>query len=72
MDREISKVERQRRARKRAMSIAEFCESYGVGRTTAYAEIKKERLRARKAGKRTIITDDDAEEWLRCLPMVTP
>ena len=52
------------------MSIAEFCQRYGTGRTTAYQEIKLGRLRARKCGKRTIITDDDAEDWLLRLPVV--
>jgi hypothetical protein len=62
----ISERERQRRAR--AMSLAQFCLSYGVGRTTAYAEIKQGRLRARKCGKRTIITEDDGDDWLNSLP----
>ena len=52
------------------MSIAEFCERYGPGRTTAYQEIKAGRLRARKCGKRTIIAEDDAERWLECLPII--
>ena len=64
----ISEGERQRRARQRAMSLAQFCQSYGVGRTTAYAEIKQGRLRARKCGKRTIITEDDGDDWLKSLP----
>ena len=64
----ISERERQRRARQRAMSLAQFCQSYGVGRTTAYAEIKQGRLRARKCGKRTIITEDDGDDWLNSLP----
>jgi hypothetical protein len=68
--RKISKVEQQRRAGQRAMSIAEFCESYGPGRTKAYEELKSGRLRGRKIGKRTIITEDDAEDWLRCLPVI--
>jgi excisionase family DNA binding protein len=67
---ENSSAERQRCAPHRAMSIAEFCERYGTGRTTAYQEIKLGRLRARKCGKRTIIIHDDAEDWLRCLPVI--
>jgi hypothetical protein len=66
----ISKVEQQRDARQRAMSIADFCERYGPGRTKAYEELKSGRLRGRKIGKRTIITEDDAEEWLRNLPVI--
>jgi hypothetical protein len=81
--RQISEAEQQRRARQRArsiverdrvqqrgMSIPQFCERYGVGRTKAYEEIKAKRLRARKAGKRTIIRDDDAEDWFQHLPEV--
>lgn len=62
---------RQAGNRQRAMSIDQFRVRYGVGRTTAYEEIKLGRLRARKCGKRTIITEDDAEDWLLCLPIVT-
>jgi hypothetical protein len=52
------------------MSIAEFCERYGPGRTKAYEELKSGRLRGRKIGKRTIITEDDAEDWLQHLPVI--
>src|SRR5690349_8462328 len=61
----ISETEKRRRPLRRAMSIAQFCERYGLGRTTAYAELKSGRLRGRKIGKRTIITEDDAEDWLQ-------
>jgi len=50
------------------MSISAFCIRYDIGRTTVYEEIKQGRLRALKCGKRTIITVDDAEAWLRLLP----
>ena len=63
-------VEQRRRALQRAMSIAEFCERYGPGRTKTYEELKSGRLRARKIGKRTIITEDDAEDWLLRLPVI--
>jgi excisionase family DNA binding protein len=63
-------VEQQRRALQRAMSIAEFCERYGPGRTKTYEELKSGRLRARKIGKRTVITEDDAEDWLLRLPVI--
>lgn len=65
---EISETERQRRARQRAMSLAGFCQRYNIGRTKAYEEIKSGRLRVRKCGMRSIIAEDDAEDWLRCLP----
>ena len=66
--RQISEAERQRRAWQRAMSLHDFCERYDIGRTKAYEEINSGRLKARKAGRRTIITADDAEEWLSRLP----
>jgi hypothetical protein len=69
---EISESEKQRRDRQRAMNVDQFGMRYGVGRTTSYEEIKSGRLRARKCGKRTIIAEDDAEDWLRRLPLVEP
>jgi hypothetical protein len=68
-ERMISEREQLRRANQRAMSLAGFCERYGIGRTKAYEELNSGRLRGRKSGRRTIITEDDAEDWLRCLPM---
>jgi excisionase family DNA binding protein len=72
-----TETERQRRSRQRAqsihqraMSIGEFCHRYSVGRTTAYEEIRQKRLRALKVRNRTIITLDDAEDWLRRLPVL--
>ena len=35
-----------------------------------YEELKSGRLRGRKVGRRTIITQDDAEDWLRRLPVI--
>jgi excisionase family DNA binding protein len=52
----------------RAFPIIEFCRRYGIGRTTAYAEIAAGRLRAVKVGKRTLISVDAAEAWLVSLP----
>jgi excisionase family DNA binding protein len=52
------------------MSLTEFCERYGPSRTKTYEEIKCGRLRAIKCGKRTLVTEDDAEAWLRSLPPV--
>src|SRR5258708_4897684 len=67
-----SEAEQQRRALQRAMSIARFCKRYDIGRTKTYEEIKAGRLRARKIGKRTVISADDAEAWLDRLPIVVP
>jgi excisionase family DNA binding protein len=53
-----------------AYSIDEFCKRYGIGRTTVYAEIKDKRLKVRKVRRRTIITAEAADDWLRALPEV--
>jgi hypothetical protein len=57
---------------KRARTIKSFCADYGVGRTFTYAEIKAGRLRAVKAGDRTLILQSDSEAWARSLPELTP
>jgi hypothetical protein len=69
-DQKIPETERQRRAQPRAMSIGQFSEHYGIGRTKAYEELKSGRLRGRKIGRRTVITAEDAEAWLQCLPVI--
>jgi excisionase family DNA binding protein len=54
----------------RAMTITDFCRRYRIGRTKTYEEIKSQRLRAVKCGKRTLVIQDDAETWLLSLPTV--
>jgi excisionase family DNA binding protein len=53
---------------KRAFSIAEFSYRYAIGRTTTYEEIKAGRLKVLKVGRRSLITETDAEGWLAALP----
>jgi excisionase family DNA binding protein len=53
---------------KRAFSIAEFCDRYGIRRTKTYHEIKAGRLRIVKVGRRSLVTETDAEAWLAALP----
>jgi hypothetical protein len=65
-----SERERQSSSQRRGMSIEDFSERYGPGRTKTFEEIRAGRLRAKKIGRRTIIAEDDAEEWLRQLPTV--
>jgi hypothetical protein len=60
----ILERERQRRPWQRAMTVPDF----RIGRTKTYEEINAGRLKARKAGRRTIIAEEDAEEWLSNLP----
>jgi hypothetical protein len=57
----------------KAHTLSDFCRRYGIGRTKAYEEINAGRLKAKKNGRSTIITDEDAQAWLRGLPeMRTP
>ena len=66
--RNFSPAEEQRVVGHRAMTIARFSEYYAIGRPKAYEELRSGRLRGRKIGKRTIISQDDAEAWLQRLP----
>jgi hypothetical protein len=50
-----------------ALSIPEFCTRYAVGRSFAYQEIGAGRLKAVKAGSRTLIPVQAAEVWLSSL-----
>lgn len=52
------------------MSIEEAAEFIGIGRTSIYEEIGTGRLTARKLGKRTIILFEDAQNYLRGLPVI--
>ena len=51
-----------------AYSIASFCKSAEIGRSTAYEEIKAGHLIARKVRGRTIILPTDARNYLLNLP----
>lgn len=53
-----------------AFSILAFAKEFNVGRTTIYREIGEGRLRAKKIGRRTLITREDAKEWLSNLARV--
>ena len=53
---------------KLAYSIEEFSDLSGLGRTAIYEAIKTSRLRAKKAGRRTLILREDADDFLRNLP----
>ncbi len=53
-----------------AMSVDAFARWAGIGRTTAWNEIREGRLRAIKVSARTLVTLTDAQIWLSCLPEV--
>jgi hypothetical protein len=69
----ISAHERERRARQSAQAreaydLRDFCQCYSIGRSLAYEEIKKGRLRVKKAGRRTLVPRANAEDWFANLP----
>lgn len=50
-----------------AYSVREACRTLGIGKTSLYEEIKAGRLRAVKAGARTLIPADALHSWLDAL-----
>jgi hypothetical protein len=57
---------------KLAYSISAFAEIAGLGRSFIYEEIQAGRLKVRKAGRRTIILENEARGYLDSLPAVEP
>jgi excisionase family DNA binding protein len=53
---------------KLAYTVEEAAAALGIGRTKLFAEIAAGRLRARKAGRRTLIAVEDARAFLANLP----
>jgi hypothetical protein len=56
----------------KSYSLNEFARQNAIGLTTVRGEIKAGRLAARKVGRRTIITAEDAKAWQERLPKVQP
>lgn len=53
-----------------AFSVTEAAILAAVGRSTVYESIKAGGLKARKAGRRTLILRDDLQAWLHGFPLV--
>jgi excisionase family DNA binding protein len=53
-----------------AYTLTGFCKAFGLGLTFVYEQIKGGKLRAVKAGKRTLILRRDADAWARSLPQM--
>ena len=53
---------------KRFISIRDFCDAYGVGRTRTYDLIAAGKVQAYKNGPRTMIDVESAEQWAASLP----
>jgi len=43
--------------------LASFCRAYSISRSFAYLEIKAGRLKPFKAGRKTLISREAAEDW---------
>jgi excisionase family DNA binding protein len=52
----------------RAFNPPEFARRNGIGLDKTYKEIREGRLRAHKAGRRTLIFDTDEQAWREALP----
>ncbi len=52
----------------RLLTIDQFTDQFGIGRTKIYQEIKEGRLAAKKVGRRTFIPLQSAAAWLDNLP----
>lgn len=55
-------------SQKGAMSVEEFLHWASIGRTKFYQEVNEGRLKLRKIGRKSVITNADAEAWLNNLP----
>jgi excisionase family DNA binding protein len=56
---------------KYSYTVPEVLRITGIGRTTLYAEISADRLRAVKLGRRTLILAEDLQRWLAALPCIS-
>ena len=54
---------------KKLLTLDDFCQRYGVGRTRAYELIGASAITAVKVGRSTRITTESAERWLASLPV---
>lgn len=57
---------------RRSFSINEICERNKVSRRFVYDEINRGRLKVKKAGRRSLITDEAEGDWLDSLPEYQP
>lgn len=52
---------------KAAYSIAELCQTLGIGKTTAYSQIQAGRIKTLKVGRRTIVPATEVAAFLERL-----
>jgi excisionase family DNA binding protein len=54
------------------LSVTEACRVFGVGRSFLFEQLKRGALKAKKAGRRTLLARSELERWFRDLPDVKP
>jgi len=56
---------------KAALTVAEFCQVVGIGKTTFYSEVRAGRIHPKKIGSKTIVPATEASAFLDRLPDMT-
>jgi excisionase family DNA binding protein len=51
------------------LTVADFCHTYAIGKTSFYREVAAGRLKLRKFGTASRIARTDADEWFKSLPV---
>jgi hypothetical protein len=46
-------------------TVNQFCAWGCLGRTKFYSEVRAGRIKVRKIGSKTVVLDEDAEDWRR-------
>jgi len=52
------------------LSVTAFLKWAGISRFLFYQEVKRGRIHPRKCGSRTMVPREEAERWLRDLPVL--
>jgi len=55
-------------SRRGNLTVKEFLEWSGIGRTKFYQEVNEGRIKLRKIGAKSVVTMPDALAWLNALP----
>lgn len=50
-----------------AISVKEFCATWGIGRTLFYRLVKEGQIRVLHLGRRTLVPSDQGEGWPRAM-----
>ena len=53
---------------KAALTVAEFCQVVGIGKTTFYSEVRAGRIHPKKIGSKTIVPMSELSAFLDRLP----